>query len=91
MLPKEVIAVLWSYNSQKINPDIHKKAIIAQVLNFGNSEASKWLFRYYGKDEIAKVAKDIPLTQWDKKSLALWSAFLQIEPKERRERIEKNG
>lgn len=86
-LPKSVENVLWSYDLNKVDFDIHKKLIIAQVLNFGTEEATDWLFRSYGIDEIRKVAEQIPSGQWDKKSLALWSLFLNIKPKAKLERV----
>jgi hypothetical protein len=82
-LPKDVIASLWSYDIEKIDLKKHKKIIISQVLNWGSKEAADWLFSYYGKDEVAKIADSIPRGQWDKKSLNFWSLILGINPKER--------
>ena len=87
ILPKSVKNVLWSYNVNKIDPEVHKKLIVAQVLNFGTKEATDWLFRIYGIDEIRRVAEMIPSGQWDRKSLALWSLCLDIKPKPKLERV----
>lgn len=87
MLPKDVEMALWSYDKTKINPKKHKKTIISQVLNWGNKKATDWLFGYYGMQEVTRIAQQIPLGQWDKKSLALWSIVLGIKPNKRRERI----
>lgn len=84
MIPTSVKAVLWSYDSSKIDLKKDKKAIIHQVLNFGGEEGVLWLFATYGKDEIARVAEAIPATSWDKKSLKLWSLVLQINPPSKR-------
>jgi len=89
-LPKSVQNVLWSYDIDEIDFDIHKKIIIAQVLNFGTKEATDWLFRTYKTEEIRKTAETIPIGQWDKKSLALWKIYLNIEPKSKQDRI-SNG
>lgn len=86
-LPKSVKNVLWSYDIDKINFDLHKKLIITQVLNFGTKEATDWLFGLYSLDEIRKVAEQIPSGQWDRKSLALWSLYLNIRPKPKLERV----
>ena len=86
-LPKSVKNVLWSYDTNRINFDLHKKLIIAQVLNFGTKEATDWLFELYGPDEIRKMAEQIPSGQWDRKSLALWSLYLNIRPKSKLERV----
>ena len=72
MLPQSVKAVLWSYNTDKIDLQKHRRLIISQVLNFGTKKATDWLFKYYGKDLVREIASEIPLGQWDKKSLALW-------------------
>jgi hypothetical protein len=87
-LPDCVRSVLWSYDSDRIDLVAHKKLIVAQVLNFGTEEAIKWLFKLYGRDEVTRVANDIPLGQWDKKSLSLWSLVLGIAPITRAEKIE---
>ena len=86
-LPKSVENVLWSYDIDKIDLDLHKKLIISQVLNYGTSDATDWLFKAYELKEIRKVAEQIPLGQWDKKSLALWALYLDIKPKPKRERV----
>jgi hypothetical protein len=87
MLPKSVKAVLWSYNVDKINPKLQEKLIVAQVLNYGTKEATDWLFNHYGKDEVRRIASLIPKGQWDKKSLALWSIVLGIDPKSKKTRV----
>src|SRR3989339_1829216 len=82
-LPQSVKAVLWSYKTDKIEVNKHKKIIIFQVLNFGSEEAIKWLFKQYNLDLITKVASDIPLFQWNNKSLSLWKLVLPINTKDR--------
>lgn len=83
MIPALIKPFLWSCSQKNIDPNEHKKAIISQVLNFGDSRSSDWIFRYYGKKEVEKVASEIPLGQWDRKSLAFWSLILKIKPRER--------
>jgi len=87
MLPKDVEMALWSYDKTKIDSQKHKRTIIYHVLNWGNKKATDWLFIYYGKQEITRIARQIPLGQWDKKSLALWSLVLGIKPRKRQERV----
>ena len=86
-LPNSVKQVLWSYDISKISLVAHKKLIIAQVLNLGTSEATKWLFATYRTSEIREVAEQIPAGQWDKKSMVLWSLYLEIEPKSKLEKV----
>ena len=86
-MPTFVMSVLWSYDTNKIDTELHKKIIISQVLNVGNSESTDWLFKYYGKDTVAKVAQSVPAGQWDKKSLNYWSLRLGIKPEQKMERV----
>lgn len=84
MIPASVKAVLWSYDSSKINLNKDKGTIIQQVLNLGSKEAISWLFKTYEKDEIVRVASKIPASSWNKKSLTLWSLVLGINPPKKR-------
>jgi hypothetical protein len=86
-LVKDVLSVLWAYDPKEIDPIKHSKLIVSQILNLGNFKATKWLFKFYGKKKVAKIAGTIPLGQWNKKSLALWTLVLGIHPKERKKRI----
>jgi len=74
-IPDSVRTVLWSYDVDCIDPDVHKRLIVCQVLNFGTEDAIKWLFKLYGREEVARVTGGIPLGQWDKKSLSLVASF----------------
>lgn len=78
-LPQSVKATLWSYDLSGINLQKHKKLIISQVLNFGSLEAVSWLFSNYSSQEIKESALSLPLGAWDKKSLNLWSLFLNLD------------
>jgi hypothetical protein len=81
MLPQSVKSTLWSYDTDKIDLVLHKKLVVSQVLNLGNHYATNWLFGYYGKAEVARIAESIPTGQWNKKSLNYWKLLLDIEPK----------
>lgn len=86
-LPISVKNVLWSYDVDKIDFSLNKKLVIGQVLNFGTEKATKWLFRNYKLNEIRNTAEQIPSGQWDRKSLALWSLYLDIKPKSKIEKV----
>jgi hypothetical protein len=88
MLPQAVKLVLWSYDTDKIDLNSQRQLIVSQVLNFGSKEATDWLFDYYGKAEVARVARGIPRGRWDKKSLALWSLVLGLAPDQIKGRFE---
>lgn len=86
-LPKPVENVLWSYDLSQIDVNRNKKLIITQVLNFGTKEATDWMFKKYTIGDIRKIAEQIPLGQWEKKSLALWSYYLGIKLISKSERV----
>ena len=80
ILPRGVRAVLWSYDPDRLDLSLHKRLIISQVLNFGTEEATAWLFQNYGAKTVIAESNQIPLGQWDRKSLSLWSLVLGITP-----------
>ena len=84
MIPDFLRPYLWSYDIKTLDLKKHKRTIIFQVLNFGSKRATDWLFSTYSKGEIAEVANSIPQTEWNKKSLGLWSVILGINPRKQR-------
>jgi len=78
-LPESVKATLWSYDLAQLELQKHKELIISQVLNFGSLEAISWLFTNYSSADIKEAALNTPLGAWDKKSLNLWSLFLNLD------------
>lgn len=80
-LPQVVKSVLWSYDTNRIDLEVHRKTIISQVLNLGSYDATRWLFLQYGKELVTQVAQTVPSGQWNKKSLNYWSLVLGIKPK----------
>lgn len=86
-LPQSVKAVLWSYDLAKIDLEKHKKLLISQVLNFGSLEAVNWLFSTYSSDEIKSLALTLPLGEWDKKSLNLWSLYFNLDKSQFKQRF----
>jgi len=86
-LPKNIQALLWSYKLDHIDLSVHKRIIISQVLNFGSEDATRWLFQQYEPQEIVRESNQIPVGQWDKKSLSLWSLVLGIHPVSKFEKV----
>jgi len=87
MLPLFLAPFLWSADIKKVSPKAHKKMIVSQLLNYGTKRSTDWLFEFYGKKEVKKVAQTIPQGQWDTKSLNFWSLVLGIKPKARKDYI----
>lgn len=81
-IPKFVKACLWSYDIDKIDfsvPD-HRKGIIQNILNRGTSDAISWLREIFSEREIAEVIEKSASSDWNKKSLALWSLVFNVHP-----------
>jgi len=82
VIPKSVKACLWSYDVEKIDfslPD-HRVRVIQNVLNRGTSEAVSWIRENFSESEIADVIKKSSVSDWNKKSLALWSLLFDVRP-----------
>lgn len=89
-LPKSLRGTFWAYDFAKMDPHRHKKTVIGQILNWGDRQATRWLFRFYGPKEVARVASTIPRGAWDKKSLVFWDLILRIKPKDRKDKIKNS-
>ncbi len=73
ILPKSFKPYLWSYVFEKMDLQKHKKTIILSILNFGNINTWKELFRIYGKDEVKKVFYSVKKTEFDAKTYSFWN------------------
>jgi hypothetical protein len=82
IIPKSVKACLWSYNTDIIDFSIsdHRTRVIQNVLNRGTSDAVSWLRKIFSEKEITEVIKKSTISDWDKKSLALWSFIFNVRP-----------
>ena len=83
-LPFFLQPFLWSYDLSKIDKEKHKKNIIKNILDFGNSKATDWLKENYSEKEIKEVIKETIQTEWSKKSISFWSFIYDISPKKTR-------
>lgn len=68
-------SLFWDVDPKTIDPEKHSRYIIERILNFGEPEEVRWLFQRYSKDEIKQVM-NLPRSQVDAKSKALWSLLL---------------
>jgi len=81
-IPQSVKACLWSYNIDMIDFSLpsHRTRVIQNVLNRGTSEAISWIRENFSENEIADVIKRSSISDWNKKSLALWSLLFNVLP-----------
>lgn len=82
-VPPDVKDCLWSYDTSALDRERDKQLIITQVLNYGTSVATDWLFVQYSKEEITTVVQTPLPGRWDTKSLALWALVFDVVPKVR--------
>lgn len=81
-LPQPVKVCLWSYDIDQIdlvNP-AHRVRIILNVLNLGSMEAVDWLRKNFSDQEIKNTIIKTSVSEWNKKSISLWSLVFQTYP-----------
>lgn len=81
-LPKCVKACLWSYDVDHFDmslPD-NRVRLIRNVLDRGTLEAVEWLREHFDSEEIALAIRTSSVSEWGKKSLALWSTVFGVKP-----------
>ncbi|KKP75070.1 MAG: hypothetical protein UR77_C0017G0027 [Candidatus Nomurabacteria bacterium GW2011_GWC2_35_35] len=81
-IPEFVKACLWSYDIDTIDLSVldHRTRVIQNVLNRGTSDAISWLRKIFSEKEIIEVIEKSISTDWNKKSLALWSLIFNVRP-----------
>lgn len=84
MIPNYIKPFLWSYDSRKINLKEDKRTIVLNILNLGTKKATDWLFKNYSKNEIKQIISKTYKSEWDNKSINLWSMVFNVRPKNKR-------
>jgi len=80
-LPENFQRILWSYDINKINLRKDKKEIITQVLNYGDWQDIKELFRLYSEEEIKEILRNPRRGVWFEKVLNFWCKMFNIKLK----------
>ncbi|MBU1255881.1 hypothetical protein KKH35_03355, partial [Patescibacteria group bacterium] len=52
---------------------------IINTINYGNWEHWKWIVKYYGKQKIKGIIREIPASEFRKRALKLISLILGIK------------
>ncbi len=68
--------LFWDTDLKSINIKKNARYIIERILEFGEPNEVRWLFKTYSKNEIKKVM-NLPRAQISKKSKSLWSLLLK--------------
>lgn len=82
-VPRRFQRALWSYNISKMDLKKDKKEIITQVLNYGDWEDLKLLFKLYPEKDIKKVVKNPRRGVWFEKVLNFWTTIFNIKLKKK--------
>jgi len=78
-VPHQFQRALWSYDIDKMNFKEDKREIITQVLNYGNWEDLKLLYKLYSEKEIKNVIKNPRRGVWFEKVLNFWTTIFEIK------------
>lgn len=75
-IPDHIQKLIW-YGQTDLNHN--KNEIITAVLNKGNNQDIKWLFKNINQEKIKLTIAQPMKGQWDKKSLNLWQKYFNIQ------------
>jgi len=78
-LPSFFKYLFWSYNFSLVDPVKSKKTVIVNTINYGKWKHWLWLVDFYGKDNLKKMIRDIPATEFRPPALKLISLLLGIK------------
>lgn len=78
-LPKYLAQFFWDIDFAKLDPKIRAQYVVERILEMGNIEAVRWVFKQYTKDTIKRVVCQSRAIS--KKTANYWSLMLDI-PKE---------
>ena len=77
-LPSFFKPLFWSYKFSSIDPEKHIKTIIVNSINYGDWKHWQWLARYYGKERLRRIIKEIPMSEFRKSALRLMMLIFNI-------------
>ncbi len=78
-IPASVAHCLWSYDLSSIDARRDRDLIITQVLNYGDWQGLKWLFKTYPEREIRNIVANPRRGLWFKQVLNFWCLILNVK------------
>jgi hypothetical protein len=78
-LPECIKTCLWSYDTTNLDIKKYKDTIITQVLNYGDWNAVKWLFKTYKPSDIKKSIRKPQRGMWFKDTINFWLIVFNIK------------
>ncbi len=79
ILPSFFKRLFWSYDFSLIDPQEDKRIMIVNTVNYGKWEHWVWIFKFYGKEKLKKIIREIPETEFRKPALKLICLLLGIK------------
>lgn len=76
MLPPELHRFFWEYDVKTLDEKLNWHQVIERILEYGDIEANRWVYRTYKSNQIATVVKSS--RQLSKRTAALWKNLLGI-------------
>lgn len=78
-LPLFFKPLFWSYKFSSIDPFQNQKTVIVNTVNYGNWRHWQWLVKFYGKEGVKKIIREIPKSEFRPAALKLISLLLGIK------------
>lgn len=67
-------SLFWDTNPDKIDPNKNAQYVIERILDFGNDEEVRWVWKFYQKDLLKKVVDNSRSLRKETKNL--WNLLL---------------
>lgn len=77
-LPKRLQPYFPSYKLSDLDGEVDKRLIITNVLNFGDTQDTAWLFKTYQKPDITGVIENPSRGSWTRTALNYWQLILGV-------------
>jgi len=89
ILPKFLQSILWSYPVKSLDQDKDREYVIAQVLNYGDWPAIKWLRKTYHNEVLKNAILHPRRGLWHERTLNFWEQMfkIKIDPEVRKRAI----
>ncbi len=76
-LPETLRPYFWNCRFQDLDTSKHRKAIIEQIMEYGNLDAWRWMLRTYKEKDMIETLK---LTRMlSPHSRSFWSLFFHVD------------
>lgn len=75
-IPKRFQVYFWDVDTARLNPSKKPYFVVQRLLNKGNDEAVRWLFKTFPVETIKKTFSI--MRDFDAKTGVFWANFLQL-------------